>query len=140
MTERRRRTAAKDSIAPLPLAPDDLSERSQAVWAGLAADVQTLLGGHELDFAALADGLRLRDRLAVIRQTLQADGLTVTGSLGQVRPNPLLNEERALRRELAATWRNLRLSGRSSVVEVGPDGRLKVLGWSTRREEGRPDE
>ena len=45
------------------------------------------------------------------RQAIAADGLTVTGAAGQVRPNPLLATEDALRKSIIAHVRTLRLTG-----------------------------
>jgi hypothetical protein len=46
-------------------------------------------------------------RLAEIATALERDGLTVAGSRGQLRANPLLADERALRRDLDRARRQL---------------------------------
>jgi P27 family predicted phage terminase small subunit len=67
----------------------------------LAKDVSAVAGGAEVDFALLADVLRAVDRLADVRGAIDRDGVTVTGSKGQLRPHPLLVTESVLRREVA---------------------------------------
>jgi hypothetical protein len=60
---------------------------------------------------ALLDQLVLaQDQLAAVQARIGADGLVVTGSLGQPRPHPLLSEQDRLRRTLMALTRALRLS------------------------------
>ncbi len=110
---------------PIPPAPADLSPESRADWPGLAADVLATLGGAEVDFTMLGDMLRGRDRLAQVRDVLEREGLTVTGSKGQTRPHPLLVTESVLRREVADGYKRLRLDGSSRWrFDVTTEGRI----------------
>ena len=110
----------------LPLPPPDLSADSRARWRGLAADVRDVLGGAETDFELLANVLRAQDRLAQVRAALDGQGPVVTGSMGQVRPHPLLAAETALRREVAAGFDALGLGPKSRWrTSVASDGRLR---------------
>ena len=65
------------------------------------------------DLTLLAELCRATDRLRDVQQAIAADGLTVTGAAGQVRPNPLLATEDALRKSILAHVRTLRLTGAS---------------------------
>jgi hypothetical protein len=112
---------------PRPLA--DLSEASRAAWPGLASDLQALHGGYQLWFEFLAETLRVTDELAIVRETLRRDGLTVAGSQGQVRPHPLIATEQTLRREIQTGWERLgmtpeRLTRRR---EITRNGRVRPL-------------
>ncbi len=109
-----------------PAPPPDLSVESQAVWPGLAADLEAATGGSEVDLALLADLLRARDRLAQVRAVLALDGPTVAGSKGQTRAHPLIVTESVLRREIAAGFDALLLSPRHrGFLEVTAAGRLR---------------
>ena len=114
------------SRRPKPPPPPDLSAASAAAWPGLTSDLEVATGASAVDLALLADLLRACDRLAQLRELLERDGLTVTGSQGQVRPHPVLAVESALRREVAQGWDRLGLSSRHrGFVEVLPSGRLR---------------
>lgn len=68
---------------------------------------------HVIDDAASETLLRqfaeTLDRLREVQSAIKRDGLTVHGSQGQPRPHPLLASESALRRDLLACARALRL-------------------------------
>jgi len=87
--------------------PAGLSPEAAALWT------RTL---QEYAFDAGADLTLLRelcstlDRLRQVQEGIRATGLTVTGSQGQVRANPLLTLEDQLRRTLLAHVRALRLT------------------------------
>jgi hypothetical protein len=74
----------------------------------------------------LAQVLGVLDRIREVQRALAADGMVVSGSMGQKRPHPLIAVEVALLREFReglgrlgiAPWRRLNLT-------VGPNGRLK---------------
>ncbi len=111
----------------IPKPPPDLSPASQAAWPGLASDVAAVTRGAAVDFDLLADLLRARDRLATVSATLEADGVTVTGSMGQVRPHPLLSVEANLRKECADGLDRLGLTPnkRSAYVRIDRAGRIR---------------
>ncbi len=115
-------------MARIPTAPPDLSPASADAWPGLAADLHAIHGGHEADFTLLANVLRAEDRLAGVAKAIGLDGVTVTGSKGQLRPHPLLAVETVLRREVAEGLDRLRLSPakRDAYWKVGRSGRLTV--------------
>ncbi len=112
----------------IPPAPPDLSPASSDAWAGLAADLHAIHGGHEVDFTILANVLRAADRLAGVAETIGRDGVTVAGSKGQLRPHPLLAIEQSLRREVADGLDRLQLSPakRDRYWRLGRGGRLTV--------------
>lgn len=109
-----------------PAPPPDLSPASAAAWPGLVSDLLATTGASVVDLALLADLLRARDRLAQVQAVLADDGPIVTGSMGQVRPHPLLVTESTLRREIAQGFDALLLSPRHrGFLEVSPTGRLR---------------
>lgn len=85
-----------------------------------------LLSEHGLDSLTWSERQRVellgRDlaRLDDIGATLAAEGLTVLGSMGQPRPHPLLDAEKALWRDLFEGLRKLgfEVSSRAQVVEA----------------------
>ena len=85
----------------IPKPPPDLLPASQQAWPGLASDVAAMIRGAAVDLDLLADVLRARDRLVAVTAKLVEDGETVTGSMGQVRPYPVLSVEAGLRKESA---------------------------------------
>jgi hypothetical protein len=79
----------------------DARAQQEAVEEALAAIAVISAGGLTAMETALADGLRQTvRRLVAIADQIAGERLTVTGSMGQLRPHPLLSEERALRREI----------------------------------------
>jgi hypothetical protein len=108
----------------IPPAPVGLSPEIAALWPGLASDLLVVTGGAAVDFRALADLLRIEDRLRQVRAALDADGVTVLGSTGQIRPHPLLVTEATLARAVRDGYNALHLLNRSWTMKVGPDGRL----------------
>jgi len=112
---------------PRPTAPPDLSPASAAAWPGLVSDLESTTGAAVVDVELLADLLRARDRLAQVQAVLAADGPTVSGSKGQVRPHPLLVTESVLRREIAQGLDRLHLSPgqRGEDIQVSAGGRLR---------------
>ncbi len=96
------------------------------MWPGLLADLEVTTGASVVDLELLADLLRARDRLAQVQAVLAVDGPTVAGSMGQLRPHPLLSTESTLRREVAQGWDRLRLSpAHHGYLEVTAAGRLR---------------
>lgn len=85
---------------------------------GLSAEARTLWveTNDEYTFETAADFTLLRqlcetlDRLRQIQAAIKTGGLTVIGSQGQVRLNPLLQAEEAARRTILAHVRALRLT------------------------------
>jgi len=126
MTARR---PPKRQDAPPP--PEGLSEAGEALWPGLAADLQQLRGGNvpEVDLLLLGMLLRQLDRLDEVRAVLAAEGPTVTGSKGQVRPHPLLAAEGQLARDVAGAFERLSLTPRRRPwrSEATAEGRLVML-------------
>jgi P27 family predicted phage terminase small subunit len=87
--------------------PVGLTTEARALWLETTA---------EYDFETAADFTLLRqlcetlDRLRQIQASIKKDGLTVIGSQGQTRLNPLLQAEDAARRTILAHVRALRLT------------------------------
>lgn len=90
-------------------APEVLAQR-------LAAEIEAAIADLEQRFAAgigpveraLAEAIRgAVARLMECSARLVEDGIVVSGSQGQPRPNPLLTIERELRREVASSLRAL---------------------------------
>lgn len=88
-------------------APKSLSTESRALWQRIMVDYDLAsdIAGQEL----LLSLCQTLDRLAQCREAIEAEGLTVTGSTGQVRPHPLLAIEAENRRALLAHFRALKL-------------------------------
>jgi hypothetical protein len=73
-----------------------------AVEAALSGIGSLPAGGLTAVESAQAEGLRqAAGRLVEVAEQIQAEGLSVLGSMGQRRAHPLLGEERTLRREIA---------------------------------------
>ena len=87
--------------------PVGLTAEARALWMETTA---------EYDFETSADFTMLRqlcetlDRLRQIQAAIKTSGLTVVGSQGQTRLNPLLQAEDAARRTILAHVRALRLT------------------------------
>lgn len=112
----------------VPDAPSDLSEERAGLFRRLAGDLVALEEGAEVDFVLLAEACRRLDRLDAVRRVLAEDGVTVTGSKGQVRPHGLLAVEAGLSRDVLAAFDKLKLSPatRPTGVVVGRGGRLSL--------------
>jgi hypothetical protein len=83
-------------------AQTDARAQQLAVEQALEELAEMTAGGLTDVEAALAEGLRqAARRLVEIADQVANDGLTVAGSMGQLRQHPMLSEERALRREIA---------------------------------------
>jgi hypothetical protein len=111
-----------------PKAPQGLSEASREAWKGLAADVLAFEDAAAVDLDLLDLVLRAADRLAAVRLVLDASGVTVAGSMGQIRPHPLLATESLLRSEIAQGYARLRLAPRErqgAGIYAGRNGRLR---------------
>jgi P27 family predicted phage terminase small subunit len=93
-----------------PKPPAGLSAEARSLWQRTLAEYAFSTGA---DLALLAELCRATDRLRDVQTAIKADGLTVTGAAGQVRPNPLLATEDALRKSILAHVRTLRLTGAS---------------------------
>lgn len=114
-------------VKKTPAPPEGLSETSIGLWPGLAADVEAASGGAAIDWILLTETLRIRDRLAAVREVLTRDGPTVAGSMGQVRPHPLLAAEATLARAFVEGLTKLGLTSdvRSDELTVSRTGRLR---------------
>ena len=112
-----------------PPPPAHLSEEARALWKGLSRDALEVAGGAEVDFLLLENLLLIWDRLAAATAAIAEEGLTVTGSKGQMRPHPLLSFEAGLRREFASGLDQLGLSPKSRATSylnrITREGRIK---------------
>lgn len=91
-----------------PAAPSGLSAAARQLWQRTVAEYTFTSAA---DLALLAELCRATDRLRDVQTSIATTGLTVTGAAGQVRPNPLLATEDALRKSILAHVRTLRLTG-----------------------------
>jgi P27 family predicted phage terminase small subunit len=84
---------ADNKFAP-PTPPGHLGKPEQEIWHDLFADFDlTTKAAHHVLTTALEAHMRARQ----CRETIQADGMTVLGRDGQLRPHPLLAVERDAR-------------------------------------------
>jgi P27 family predicted phage terminase small subunit len=83
---------------------------AKRLWAATISDYTFTTSA---DFALLAELCRATDRLREVQAAIAETGLTVEGHAGQLRPNPLLATEDALRKSILAHVRALRLTGSS---------------------------
>lgn len=94
------RAAGKDA------APAHLGEHGRRLWREIISD-------HSIDDAAgrvlVLRAAEAMDRLRQAQAQIAADGLTVRGYKGQVRPHPLLQVEAEQSRILLACFRALNL-------------------------------
>lgn len=80
-----------------PAAPKGLQAAGKALWKAVLGD---LAPGWQLDAREthlLVRAARCADELAVLEKAIDRDGVTVTGSRGQVVTHPALAEARQLR-------------------------------------------
>ena len=104
---------------PGPRPPAGLSAPGRQLWRQIA-------GAFELEpdeVELLRQACRCADEAEDLRAALAAAGPTVTGSTGQVRPNPLYAQLRAHRETLARLLRGLDL----------PDGKAAAPSAASRR-------
>jgi hypothetical protein len=102
-----------------PAPPRGLSRRSRDFWR--AVDAEFVLAPP--DFELLRGICTTMDRLDEVRSAISRDGVTVPGSKGQIRPHPLLAEERGLNVTLARLLRELDLD-----ADPDPSPRPPALG------------
>jgi P27 family predicted phage terminase small subunit len=93
-----------------PAAPADLSPEGRALWQKTLTEFTFTSAS---DLSLLAELCRCGDRLREVQAAIATSGLTVVGAAGQLRPNPLLAIEDALRKTALAHVRALRLTGAS---------------------------
>jgi P27 family predicted phage terminase small subunit len=93
--------------ATTPPAPSGLSAEASELWRRTLAEFAFDAGA---DLTLLRELCATLDRLREVQAGIKAQGLTVTGSQGQPRLNPLLAHEDQLRRTLLAHVRALRLT------------------------------
>lgn len=82
----------RDSSAPLPICPDDLSERGKTEWEKIWSAGHWLKDDQDYHWVAMI--ARAYDDMDAFRAQIQADGLMVTGYAGQQVANPLIAEIR----------------------------------------------
>jgi P27 family predicted phage terminase small subunit len=90
-----------------PKAPPGLSAEARSLWT---RTLQEFTFETAADLALLGQLCESVDRLREIRASIKKTGLTVEGSNGQTRANPLLQSEDAARRTILAHVRALRLN------------------------------
>ena len=98
-----------------PKPPPGLSAEARSLWTRTLAEYSF---NTAADLALLAELCRATDRLREVQTAIKTDGLTVAGAAGQVRPNPLLATEDALRESILAHVRTLRLTGASEYLNA----------------------
>ena len=86
----RRVTSGEPAKREDPPLPPGLGAAGGLLWRSTLAEFE--LSGPEL--ALLAEACRVADRLTTINDLLSGAPLSVEGSMGQPRPNPLLAEAR----------------------------------------------
>ena len=77
-----------------PKAPSHLSKESKRLWTEI---VKEYVFDDAASLSVLQTALDARDRLTECRERINTEGLTITDRFGQVRPHPLLSEERDAR-------------------------------------------
>jgi hypothetical protein len=99
--------AERNQIAP----PSGLAPASQRLWRALVNDVECVTDGPPAaaSLVVVEEVIRARERLAEVRKTLADEGVTVSGSRGQLRPHPLLVMERQLVGEIVNGLERLEL-------------------------------
>lgn len=99
---------------PRPRTPHHLGAAGRALWGELA-DLYVFGAG---DTIIAEKAARCADDCGRLEAELRGAPLTVAGSTGQTRANPLLAELRAFRAQLAALIRQLALSDEEPAQEV----------------------
>lgn len=85
--------------------PSGLGKPGSALWAGITKDYTLRVD----ELLQLESACRVADTIGLLDAELRGASLTVTGSMGQVRDNPLLAEVRQQRKLLSALLRVLDL-------------------------------
>jgi phage terminase small subunit len=88
-----------------PSAPKGLTDRGRRFW-------RTVVAGYELEpdeLELLVEICRLLDQVEALQAVLEQDGLTATGSVGQVRVHPAVGELRSSRALLGKLLAQLEL-------------------------------
>lgn len=96
----------------LPAAPAGLGAEARKLWSDTLAEFQFAPGA---DLTLLAEMCLAVDRLRQVQDALRAQGLMVPAPGGTQKANPLLATESALRRDILACVRALRLTSSPEV-------------------------
>jgi hypothetical protein len=115
-------------------APADLQKEGKKLWR----EITTEFDLTHAELALLREACRLVDELQTIRFALLKADATVSGSTGQVRPNPLFDEARKHRESLAKTLGALALPDEEQEKGMTPtQKRAKAAAdarWNMQRE------
>jgi hypothetical protein len=123
-------------MSRLPSTPPGLGTAGRALWKATVAAFE--LNPPEL--ALLAEACRTSDTLQALSVALRDAPLTVEGSVGQPKPNPLLAEARAQRQTFDRLCRSLALpiDGEEVGRRRSPEAQAAAHArWSKGREGNR---
>lgn len=120
-----------------PRTPRRLAGPGRSLW-------HSVVGAYELrpdELLLLEKACRTADESARLDEETRAAPLMVTGSTGQQRHNPLLNEARQTRALLAALLKQLALPDEAREAAKGRDNSTRATNaararWGTRKSSG----
>lgn len=112
--------------------PKGLGARGRAFWRATVRDFDL----SDVECEVLREACRLLDEVDSLREAIDADGVTVTGSQGQTRVNPAIGEVRQHRLALARLLAQLDLpdvdGGRVLTPTQARASRAAQTRWGTR--------
>jgi hypothetical protein len=115
--------------------PDGLGDRARAFWAKSVAEYDLTDAEAEL----LAEAAWTLTEIESLRSTLDSDGLTVAGSVGQTRVHPAVNEIRQHRMALARLIKAIDLPADADEPESWTTKNARAAAearWSMERSHG----
>ena len=98
-------TALKFTRHDLPSPPDHLQSSGRALWSSTVADWNL----QESELVTLATACACADRLAEIREQIEAEGVLITDPSERKRSNPLLAAEAQIMGVQLRAWKMLDL-------------------------------
>jgi hypothetical protein len=124
-------------VAGRPSPPKSLGAPGRALWEAILGDLAPELEFDARELHALTTACRIEDELAVMVSAIDSSGPVVTGSRGQPRPNPLLEEARLSRLAQSRLLAALQLD--APAVESPAQARARKAArtrWSTVTNQG----
>ncbi len=97
MTAKAKKPARKKAPVLKHPVPVGLGADGEALWSRIVADLDDSWELDERELALLEEAAKTADELAVLGEALDREGMTVTGSRGQVVLHPAVGEIRQMR-------------------------------------------
>lgn len=123
--------------SPRPPAPRGLGVAGKALWRRIIGDLPDGWALDERELRALEQAAKCADDLARLEKAIAAEGYTVAGSQGQLRPHPGLDVLVRLRSLEAQLLRSLELEPPRARTPAELRGaKAAATRWATRARRG----